>query len=290
MTVRIRIATVCVFLLLAVLATNCSAAAVQNTGTVNPKPSIITLDASPAEVAKGNATTLSWSVSGAAKVAFDQNIGDVPTAGKISVTPDATTTYSLTASNSIGSVTQSITVKVNPSVPVGQSSPKSGNTDNAAGPALQSQAFCRDGACTYFCGKLYLIDYPDSWKASALDPNKIGLFPKDAYSAAIEIETSDPIGSVPLKQVADRYVKDFLSRGNNSFYVGDNEALTGSPWDWYIDTSFSIGLIQHVRVYYKNTDSHLYRLRAFATQNAYQATNPFTSDYDKIINSFKLQQ
>ena len=291
---RIRLATVLVFLLLAILATNCSPAAVQNAGTANPKPSIIALDASPAEVTRGSAATLSWNVSGATKVAFDQNIGDVPATGKISVTPDTTTTYSLAASNNSGSVSQSVTVKVNPANPVSQSVPATSPSANAAPNMQKSQSFCRDGECTFYNGKLYSIDYPDTWKISNLnseDLSTVRLLPIDIRDQSIEIAIMDPIGAMPVEQVADQYVKDFLSHGDNSYYIADRGAVTQGPWDWFVDSYYGVGTsFQHILVYYKSTDSHLYRLRAFAVQYGYQVRYPFSSDFDKIINSFKLLQ
>jgi hypothetical protein len=289
MKLKLRLAAMIAVILVSIAIVSCTTTTVQKTEPANQKPNIVALDAKPAEITKGSATTLSWNVSGATRVAFDQKIGDVQPSGKISVTPDTNTIYVLTASNNNGSVSQTVKVKVNQAGSASQSGTRIDTTGNTASSMSQPQALCRDGECTFIYGKLFSIVYPDTWKSMTLSTNKIGLFQKDSYSADIEIEVNDPIGTVPLKRVADQYVKEFLSRGNNSFYVGTNEALTKGPWDWFIDTSFSLGgFYQHIRVYYKNTDSHLYQLRAFATRHA--AEDPFTSDYNKIINSFQLQQ
>jgi len=294
MCLRKQLAVILVILLLAISATNCSPSTVQNTKATHQKPSIISFEANPPEINKGSATTLTWNVIGATKVIFDQKIGDVQSSGKVSVTPDTTTTYSLTASNNSGSVSQSITVKVNQANPVIQPISELDTTQYIA-TTPQSQTFCRDGLCTFINGSLYSIDYPDTWKVN--DPGSAGsktveLAPIDAvyYSSGISIDTTDAIGQTLISQVADQLVKSARAGSDPSFYVADNRAMTGA-WDWFISWSFHmVGATRHVRVYYKNTTSHLYILRAYAEQSGYQAVNPFANDFDKIINSFKLLQ
>jgi DNA-binding beta-propeller fold protein YncE/plastocyanin len=66
---------------------------------------------SPATTGPSSAT-LSWTVTGAATVSIDNSIGTV-TGNSLSVSPAATTTYTLTAANSLGgTVTATVTVKV----------------------------------------------------------------------------------------------------------------------------------------------------------------------------------
>jgi len=76
-------------------------------------PVISTFTATPSSITTGQSSTLSWSVTGtpAPTVSIDQNIGTVTGLSK-SVTPAQTTTYSLTASNSAGSVSKTVTVTV----------------------------------------------------------------------------------------------------------------------------------------------------------------------------------
>ena len=75
-------------------------------------PVISSFTASPAFIIAGEASTLSWSVSGATSLTIDQGIGDVTAATSSVVSPGATTTYTVTATNSGGAVTQSVTVTV----------------------------------------------------------------------------------------------------------------------------------------------------------------------------------
>jgi len=76
-------------------------------------PAISTFSASPASINLGSTATLSWSVSGnpAPSLWIDQGLGAV-TGSSITVSPTATTTYTLTASNSVGSVSASAMVTV----------------------------------------------------------------------------------------------------------------------------------------------------------------------------------
>jgi hypothetical protein len=61
---------------------------------------------------QGDSTTLSWVVSNADSVSIDNMIGDVQPTGYITVNPIASTTYTITATNTSGSVTETITLTV----------------------------------------------------------------------------------------------------------------------------------------------------------------------------------
>lgn len=82
--------------------------------TVVASPSITSLTASPSSVSLGQGSTLNWSVSGATNLSIS-GIGAV-TGNSLTVMPSTTTTYTLTASNAVGSVTASTTVTVLPPV------------------------------------------------------------------------------------------------------------------------------------------------------------------------------
>jgi len=84
---------------------------------VNPPagaPVIVSFTATPNSVTAGNPSTLQWNVTGAASVSINQGIGAVPSSGTQSVSPTVTTKYTLTATNSSGSVMASTTVVVSP--------------------------------------------------------------------------------------------------------------------------------------------------------------------------------
>jgi hypothetical protein len=74
-------------------------------------PVIASFTANPSSIAPGNAVTLRWGVSNATRISIDNGIGTV-NGEQITITPNATTTYTLRARNSVGSVTRSVEVRV----------------------------------------------------------------------------------------------------------------------------------------------------------------------------------
>jgi hypothetical protein len=82
------------------------------TVTVNAAvPVIASFTATPASIDAGQSSTLQWSVQNADSVSIT-SLGTVAASGSKSVSPIATTTYTLTATNAAGSVTRTATVEV----------------------------------------------------------------------------------------------------------------------------------------------------------------------------------
>ncbi|MFQ5453576.1 MAG: cohesin domain-containing protein [Candidatus Zixiibacteriota bacterium] len=75
-------------------------------------PTIQSFAANPSTINPGSSTTLSWSVANATSLSINQGVGSVTpvTSGSVSVSPSTTITYTLTATNTAGSVQQSTTV------------------------------------------------------------------------------------------------------------------------------------------------------------------------------------
>jgi len=94
--------------------------ATNGSGTVNATatvtinaPTIASFTASPLTVNPGGSSTLAWSVSGATSISIDQAVGTgLAASGSQSVTPAASTTYTLTATNPHGTTTATATVGV----------------------------------------------------------------------------------------------------------------------------------------------------------------------------------
>ena len=105
-----------------------SAAEVLNNFNFGPAqssgPTINGFTATPAETFEGDSATLAWEITdttGTLTVSIAPApgaIGGNPALGSVEVSPLATTTYTLTATNSDGSRTAEITVSVDPSLPV----------------------------------------------------------------------------------------------------------------------------------------------------------------------------
>jgi len=86
--------------------------------TVNP-PINANFTANPTTITVGQAVTLSWNVTGADTVTMDQGIGTVPASGSRTVTPNATTSYTLTAASSCCILSKAAVVTVGTIYPYG---------------------------------------------------------------------------------------------------------------------------------------------------------------------------
>ncbi len=75
---------------------------------------IVSFSSDPDSLVIGAAATLSWEISGATAISIDQDIGSVTPQGAVEVSPAATTTYTLTATNNAGSSTAQVTITVTP--------------------------------------------------------------------------------------------------------------------------------------------------------------------------------
>ena len=85
----------------------------QNNSPVNSQaPVISSFTSTPTITAPGSPVTLAWNVSGATSVSIGNGVGDVTSRSNITDYPVQTTTYTLTASNSSGSITAVVTVTV----------------------------------------------------------------------------------------------------------------------------------------------------------------------------------
>lgn len=74
-------------------------------------PKVTSFSASPATIQVGSSTTLNWAVTGADSVSISPEVG-ATTATSATVSPAKTTTYTLTAVNSIGTTTKTAKVTV----------------------------------------------------------------------------------------------------------------------------------------------------------------------------------
>jgi len=97
------------------------------------QPVINSFNANASSIDVGQTVTLTWTTSNASSVTISPGIGTVGTSGSTTVTPGATTTYTLSATGSSGStVTSSATInvipRVSPTLSVQQSTIQSGQS------------------------------------------------------------------------------------------------------------------------------------------------------------------
>ena len=89
-------------------------------------PSILLFTATPAEINSGSSSTLKWEVKDAATVTIDQGIGEVAVNGSKELAPSKTTAYTLTATNTGGTLTKAVVLYVKeppPTPPVADTTP-----------------------------------------------------------------------------------------------------------------------------------------------------------------------
>ena len=97
------------------VATSCASAEPVAPGPAAPgSPNVLRFDVTPATIAQGESAELSWEVTGARSVSIDHGVGEV-SGSSVRVSPTATTTYTLTATNNRGSTTANTTVAVSTS-------------------------------------------------------------------------------------------------------------------------------------------------------------------------------
>lgn len=105
--------------LIMLMGCGCGGASSSSNGAVTQAPAIAMFAATPAIIQNGESTTLSWSVTGATTLSIqsgsDTLNGSNSTAissTSVSVQPNQTTQYTLTATNALGSTTSNVTVNV----------------------------------------------------------------------------------------------------------------------------------------------------------------------------------
>jgi peptidoglycan-associated lipoprotein len=103
------------------------------------KPVINSFTAEPSTIERGQASTLSWSISNATDMSIDHGVGAVQSRAQRQVFPSATTTYALTANGPSGSDTRTVTVEVS-TAPAPPPSATIGGPRLSSAEMLQQQA------------------------------------------------------------------------------------------------------------------------------------------------------
>jgi peptidoglycan-associated lipoprotein len=144
------------------------------------KPVIASFTAEPGTIAKGQPSTLRWTISGATDMSIDQGIGAIQSSGLRRVYPSVTTTYALIANGPGGSDTRSVTIEV--------STPPPPPAEGLKTPTLSGgEILAREGQDAYF-------DYdksdirPDAADALRHDADLLkGIFQNDPnFTIAVE--------------------------------------------------------------------------------------------------------
>ncbi len=116
----------------------------ENQASKESLPSISLFNANLDTIEAGDSSKLIWSVSGASKVSIKPGIGTVGLTGSQSISPSETTTYTLTATNEVGSTvaTKVVTVQessASSSQKTGSNSSTSTSTQEQSSPANETK-------------------------------------------------------------------------------------------------------------------------------------------------------
>lgn len=91
-------------------------------------PPEVSFSADPQSISLGNSSTLTWTTTNAESVSIDQGIGPVDQHGTLNVSPQESTTYTITAMGPGGRATASVTVTVVSPITLTITSPLDGDT------------------------------------------------------------------------------------------------------------------------------------------------------------------
>src|SRR4030043_78747 len=90
-------------------------------------PAILLFSAPPPEINLGESTTLKWSIKDATSVNIGQGVGEVAATGLVELSPAKTIAYTLTATNTGGTVSKSVVINV--TIPVTPPTPQPPSVD-----------------------------------------------------------------------------------------------------------------------------------------------------------------
>ncbi len=130
-----------------------------------PAPAISSFTATPSNIMAGQSTTLAWSVSGATTLSINQGIGIV-TGTSVSVSPNVTTTYTLTASNQgLATSSSQVVVTVDPLIGAVR---KPNDQSIASNTTLQNDS---DLSLTLLGNKTYIVEGVVFASTSSVSPD-----------------------------------------------------------------------------------------------------------------------
>ena len=151
-------------------------------------PAIASFTASPASIPAGQSTTLSWTVSNAASLSI-AGIG-VVTGSSVSITPTATTAYTLTASGPGGTATRIATVEVQPLVGASLTAPSEFRlTVQQGSVATGNVAVTNPGTTTRYATLSVFNLHPDLGVA-IVPTNPIPILPGETKSIDVRLDAT----------------------------------------------------------------------------------------------------
>jgi len=176
-----------------------SSATATATLTVTVPPPTGSLTVNPTAITAGGSATLSWATTNATSVVIDQGIGAVAPSGTRIVSPAATTTYTLTATNSVASTTAVATLTVSLASPSSGSLKFNGTNSRARFVALPTM--------TVFTVEAWVKRTADTGRSETFASNaSTGGRSKETFGLYVDGGNAD-CGSTPPDQFAWTYTQ-----------------------------------------------------------------------------------
>lgn len=128
----------------------------------------------------------------------------------------------------------------------------------------------------------YTISYPSNWHVQVMSTNETDLLPPQPYRGFIGIYVVEN-PELPVERMADGWLIA-MTTIRDDFVQLDSKRMQGL-WDWYLAYDFmtEYGEEFHGETYFKQTDTHLYKIETAAETPRYDAYT-----FDKLIPTFKL--
>jgi hypothetical protein len=166
---------------------------------IGPVPPTATLSAAPGTITIGQSATLTWSTTSANTVTIDQGIGAVAFSGTRIVSPTEPTIYTLTATNTDGTVTATATVVVNPpATPAITWTPAALTYGTALGAGQLNATADVPGTFVYSPPLGTMLGAGGQWQLSvAFTPSDAVLHTKAAATALLTVEKGTPLVTWP---------------------------------------------------------------------------------------------
>jgi hypothetical protein len=185
------------------------------------QPVVNSFNVNPGSIVAGDSSTLSWDVTGAASVSIDPSIGNVSLSGNRVVLPTTTTTYTLKATNTAGTVTATAQITV---------SAATTPTVELFPIAAESGYVRQDG---YVGHDIIVGSVSASGSIQAFISFDISMIPKDAVVKSVSLDlTSGTVFGTPFDSMGQLYICSQTYRT-----VDSSDYIVGPPTSVMYSTS-----------------------------------------------------
>jgi chitodextrinase len=217
-----------------------SSASSATTFNPNTPPVISFFNSNPNPITSGQSSTLSWSVASATSLFIDNGIGDVTGLLMKIVNPIISTIYTLTASNSYGSITAQTQITVggditSPSTPTNLSAAAVSTSGINLSWSASTDNVGVVGYKVFRGGVQIATTTTTSYANTGLNANTTYSYTVSAYDAAQNVSAQSSASSAttfPINNINGSYTTTFSATENPIYENGSwiNGGMTGLDW------------------------------------------------------------